>query len=147
VTIPRERVLAELEEPDRIVEEMEEMDSGPPEEEWLEKLLEKVDNDLSYEEKGHLKEILLQYQDCFSRSEYDLGHTEVVEHTIDTGNHPPIKQALRRQPLAYLPEIDKQVEEMLAQGIIESSASPWASNVVIVVKKDQSLRFCIDLGG
>jgi hypothetical protein len=89
VTIPRERVLAELEEPDRIIEENAEMESGPPEEEWLEKLIGNVDNDLSYEEKGHLKEILLQYKDCFSRSEYDLGHTTVVEHTIDTGNHPP----------------------------------------------------------
>jgi len=33
---------------------------------------------------------------------------------------------------------------MKARGIIEPAASPWASNVVLVRKKDNSLPFCID---
>jgi len=41
-------------------------------------------------------------------------------------------------------EIDRQVGDMLKQDVIEPSTSPWSSNVVIVKKKDGSLRFCID---
>ena len=49
-----------------------------------------------------------------------------------------------RHSFKYLDVIGEQVEEMKAHGIIEPTASPWASNVMLVRKKDNSLRFCID---
>jgi len=49
-----------------------------------------------------------------------------------------------RHPFKYLDITEEQVEEMKAHGIIEPAASQWASNVVLVRKKDNSLRFCID---
>jgi len=60
------------------------------------------------------------------------------------GAHRPIRQTLRRHPFKYLDVIDKQVDEIKAHGIIEPAAIPWKSNVVLVRKKDNSLRFCID---
>ena len=38
----------------------------------------------------------------------------------------------------------EQLEEMLDQGVVRPSTSPWASPVVMVKKKDGSLRFCVD---
>ena len=37
-----------------------------------------------------------------------------------------------------------QVQQMLASNVIRPSNSPWASPVVMVRKKDGSLRFCVD---
>jgi len=76
-----------------------------------------------------------------SCNEYDIGCTPLM---FDTGEHRQIRQPLRRQPLAHQEIIDKQVEEMRRHGIIEPASSPWASNVVLVRKRDGSLRFCVD---
>jgi hypothetical protein len=79
-----------------------------------------------------------------SVNDFDIGHTDVVSHLIDTGNHPPIREALRRHPQVYTEEIDANVNKMLNQGVIEPCSSPWASNVVLVKKEDGTIRCAID---
>ena len=68
----------------------------------------------------------------------------MVEHRIETGDSPPIKQPSRRVPFAVRGEITKMVGEMLESGVVQESSSPWASPIVLVKKKDGSLRFCVD---
>ena len=88
--------------------------------------------------------LLQEFEDVFSKDDYDLGQTDLVEHRIDTGGHRPFRQTLRRHPVAQLPVIDEHVEQMLQQGIVEPCASPWSSNVVLVRRKDGKYRFCVD---
>ena len=66
-----------------------------------------------------------------------MGRTTLVEHSIDTGQYRPIRQALRRHPRAHLDEIGRQVDELQQNDFMEPAASPWASNVVLVKKKDE----------
>ena len=42
-------------------------------------------------------------------------------------------------------EVKAHIQEMLNLGAIRPSKSPWASAIVLVRKKDDRLRFCIDL--
>lgn len=49
-----------------------------------------------------------------------------------------------RHPKAYKDEIEKAIQELLALGHIKPSSSPFASSVVLVKKKDGTLRMCID---
>jgi len=73
--------------------------------------------------------------DVFSQSENDLGQTDIIMHYIDTGDAKPVRQPLRKFPPAHVEAISKHVDSMLEQGIIEPASSPWASNVVLVIKK------------
>lgn len=52
------------------------------------------------------------------------------------------------KPYRYSPTqkdgIERQVKDMLHNGIIQPSSSPFASPVILVKKKDGSWRFCVD---
>ena len=86
----------------------------------------------------------LKFKDTFAKSKDDLGISGVVRHKIDTGDHPPIKQQPRRLPLAKREAVEAEIKRMLTQGIIEPSSSSWSSPIVLVEKKDKSIRFCCD---
>ena len=75
----------------------------------------------------------------------DLGRTDLVKHHIQLDNYTPIKDRYCRIPPHQYEEVQKHLKEMLDIGAIRGSNSPWASPVVLVRKKDGSLRFCIDL--
>jgi hypothetical protein len=54
--------------------------------------------DLSSEDTQKLRDLLLEFQDIFSPPEGPLGHTELEEHEINTGNHKPVKIPLIEFP-------------------------------------------------
>lgn len=112
--------------------------------EHMQELYDKSCVNLSPSEAAQFKTLLLDYQHSFSASKQDIGRTSNVTHSINTGQSAPIKQPLRRTPLSRRTIIQEEVDKMLKQEVIESSASPWASPVVLVKKKDGSYRFCID---
>ena len=89
-------------------------------------------------------ECVLNFQDVFALDDRELGEVKGVEHVIDTGDSQPMRQLPRRVPFALRQEISRMVQEMLDGDIVQESASPWASPVVLVKKKDGTLRFCVD---
>ena len=110
----------------------------------LQELLERCCAQLPLEQRKSAERLLLKYTDIFSSGEDDLGCTHLTEHRIDTGAHHPVKTPPRRLPVAKRAEAEKLVTEMAERGLIERSASPWSSALVLVRKKDGSLRCCVD---
>ena len=98
---------------------------------------------LSPIQQQQLKDLFKEFSDTISQGEDDLGCTPLLQHTIET-NGPPLRQPYRRQNLAVRREEMAQVQQMLTSGVIRPPNSPWASPVVMVKKKDGSLRFCVD---
>ena len=100
--------------------------------------------DLQPTDHSKVGELLYTFGDTFSKNDDDLGCTNLTTHVIDTGTARPIKQAPRRTPVAYEGRDKEALEKMLNRGIIRESSSPWASPVVLVPKKDGSVRLCAD---
>ena len=99
--------------------------------------------EISEREKALLRQMLHQYKQVFS-IDGELGKYEEKLFKIDTGNAAPIRSMPRPVPHHKKVEVDRQIDEMLERGLIAPSNSEWASPILMVKKKDGSLRFCID---
>ncbi|KAK6166422.1 hypothetical protein SNE40_023117 [Patella caerulea] len=96
---------------------------------------------LNMEQRESLASLLNCYQDVLT----DLpGHTNLLEHEINTTTDVPVRLKPYPIPFALTQVIDDELDKMLEMNVIESSNSNYSSPVVIVKKKDQTNRFCID---
>ena len=99
---------------------------------------------MAKDEKEKLMVVLKEYEDIFSSSKMDIGCTQLLKHRIDTGDALPIALPPRRIPLALEEKVDKLVEDLIANDIIQPSESPWNAPIVIVAKKNGDIRMCVD---
>ena len=90
--------------------------------------------------------LLKEYHDIFFLEKQDMGHTKAAEHKIvlKDPDTPPFKERFHRIPPPQLDEVREHLKLMLDAGVIRPNNSPWCNAVVLVRKKDGSLRFCID---
>ena len=112
--------------------------------EYLTDLLQRSSKHVDEIQTTKLKSLLCEYADIFAKNDRDLGRTDKVKHHINTGDARPVKIPPRRVPLHLRDEMRKQTEDMLKSDIIEPSCSAWSSPVVLVKKKDNTSRYCID---
>ena len=128
-----------------------EVDRTPLPPEQMKQLLEQIKleegtSQWTLEQRDRVRAVVEKYSFLFAMNSLDLGQTDLVKHHIQLDNYTPIKDRYRRIPPPHqYEEVRKHLQEMLDIGAIRRSNSPWASPVVLVHKKDGSLRFCIDL--
>ena len=112
--------------------------------EHLQALYEESSSELTQEEQTDLFKLLSEYQDIFSKGSFDVGKTNVVQHDIKLTDQRPIKQHPRRMSDQKQQEADRQIDQLCDLGLVQPSNSAWASPIVMVKKKDGTLRMCID---
>ncbi|MCG8044577.1 MAG: RNase H-like domain-containing protein [Candidatus Thiodiazotropha endolucinida] len=99
---------------------------------------------LTSDQEEQAKVVLNRWSCIFSKGPTDLGKADIVKHEIKLNDETPFKEPYRRIPPALYEEVRIHLKEMLEAGAIRESQSPFSSNVVLVRKKDGSLRFCVD---
>ena len=128
-------------------------DEGPPpsitqmREALAEKEINLADTALEGEDLDRLIGLLYRNRDVMATSLKELPGTDLMYHTIDTGDSLPIRRPQFRHSPADRAEISRQVGEMLEAGVIEPSDSPYRNPVLLATKSNGQKRFCVDMRG
>lgn len=96
------------------------------------------------QQRSLLQELVEKNASVFSQHPMDYGHTKTVQHEIPLVDSKPFRLPYRKIPPSQWQDVRRLLKEMETEGVIRPSRSPYASPVVIVTKKDGSLRLCID---
>ncbi|MCI22998.1 hypothetical protein A2U01_0044176, partial [Trifolium medium] len=91
-----------------------------------------------------LRDLLMSYSEVF-QTPVSLPPPRAQDHFIPLLDESTvIKVRPYRYPHSQKEQIEKMVSEMLQQGIIQPSTSPFSSPIILVKKKDGTWRFCTD---
>jgi hypothetical protein len=104
----------------------------------MQKLLDRINGSNNY-----VLPILKQYIDIFMAHEFDIGITNRVEHKI-LSDSKPIFVNPRRQPIHFDQALEMMLTQLERSGIIKKCSSPWNTPLILVGKKDGSIRMCLD---
>lgn len=92
-------------------------------------------NHLSKLEKSELIRLLCKNQEVIQKNGEKLTCTSATKHKILTTNDSPIYTKNYRYPHHFKKDIEEQIQEMLGNGIIRPSKSPYSSPIWVVPKK------------
>lgn len=98
---------------------------------------------LSWEQRQQAEAIIKAYDDIAFET-VGLGKTNLITHTIDTGDAKPIKQRYYPMSPEKLKELHRQLDTMLEADVVEPSHSEWNNPTLMTPKASGELRFCLD---
>ena len=99
---------------------------------------------LEPEQREIAAKMLYEEKDVFSESKNDIGHISDFKLDINLVDEVPVGDPYRNIPRHLYDEVKDHVSNLLANGWIRQSYSPYASPMVCVRKKCGGLRLCID---
>ena len=93
------------------------------------------------------RRLLMEFHHVFSLDKNEMGCTNATKHVIKLTKSEPFKERFRQIAPPLVEEVKEHIQEMLDGGAICPSTSLWCNAVILVQKKDGTLRFCIDFAG
>ena len=93
------------------------------------------------EEKQKLQGISWKYKNVFRKQ---LGRLTSYEHILKVKENQPFVSQSYPIPIAYREKVDEEIQRVLKMKIIQRSNSPYINALGPVIKKDGSVRLCLD---
>lgn len=91
-----------------------------------------------------ISQLLDEFVDMFAESKALTPHWSHDYHIILKEGTPPVNVRPCRYPALQKDVIEKTVQEMLEAGVVRPSQRPYSSPIVLVKKKDDTWRMCVD---
>ncbi|GBO26420.1 hypothetical protein AVEN_150809-1 [Araneus ventricosus] len=89
--------------------------------------------------------LLSKYSHVFNKNKYDVGKIRIEPTRINLTSDLPVSQRAYRTPATEEVEINKQVKNLLAAGLIKESNSCYSSPVTLAYKRDEMKKLCCAL--
>lgn len=99
---------------------------------------------LTVTQEKEARTLLERYHVVFSYKDGDIGCTNLIEHEIPVVDDAPVRQRYRRLPPSQYDLVKAHIQGLLEQGVVRASCSPYSSPIVVVQKKDGTIRLCVD---
>ena len=94
--------------------------------------------------RSRITELFEEFDDVFAINPKKPNGKYCVEHVIETGGACLVKARYGRVSPQTERDINILIEKMLDNGVNRSSTSPWTSRVILIKKKDNTIRFAVD---
>lgn len=95
-------------------------------------------------EQHQLRQPLMEFKDPFATDPKAPTMSSVLEHRIPTGDHPPVRARGRRLNPLEVQVLRTGLQPLIDSGILVPSTSAWSAPVLLVRKKDNTLRAVVD---
>ena len=99
---------------------------------------------LTVEETRKARQMLWENRKAFAFNSNDIGNAEDLKLELKTFDEQPVQRTYSNIPRPLMNEVKSYIEDLLNRNWITRSNSSWSSPMVLVRKKDGSLRLCCD---
>ena len=107
------------------------------------KLVQEKTEHLIGKEREILQQLLHKFRAVFAVKNDKLGFNNRSPLQIDYSG-PKFYKKPYRIPIAKEKAVEEEIAKMMTQGVIRKSTSPYSSPLLVVGKKDGTMRLCID---
>ena len=99
---------------------------------------------LNEDQRKEIEELLYEECEVFAKHDTDIGEIPEFQMDINLTDEIPVNESYRHLPRKLYDDVKTYINDLVINGWVQESASAYASPIVCVRKKDNTLRLCVD---